>query len=76
MDFQISEFLPALPEIFMLCMACVILVVDLFVTDRTRGATYILAQVTLVAVLLITVASWSASEAVLAFGWNRHGRTH
>ena len=38
----------ALPEIFLLIMASIILVVDLFVSSKSRGTTYILSQATLI----------------------------
>jgi len=44
----------ALPEIFLLIMASVVLVVDLFVSQKSRGATYILAQVTLICLIVLT----------------------
>ncbi|HEB59812.1 MAG TPA: NADH-quinone oxidoreductase subunit NuoN [Gammaproteobacteria bacterium] len=59
MTFEMPNLLPALPEMFLLTMTCVVLVVDLFTTDRTRGATYILAQASLVGTFIITLASWS-----------------
>ena len=37
---------PAYPELFLLVMACVILVVDLFVSDDNRIVTYGLTQFT------------------------------
>ena len=53
----------AMPEIFILTMVSLILVVDLFVTDRQRFITYILSQLTLVAALLITVSQYSTDTA-------------
>ncbi|MFN7086503.1 MAG: NADH-quinone oxidoreductase subunit NuoN [Burkholderiales bacterium] len=47
---------PAYPELFLLAAACVILVVDLFVSDDNRIVTYALAQITLAACFVIT---WS-----------------
>jgi len=42
-----SDFLPLLPEIFVLGMACAVLVLDLFLSDRNRVVSYLLAQFTL-----------------------------
>ncbi len=61
MNFQIPDVMPALPEIFILSMACIILVTDLFLNKTNRGATYMLSQATLVIAVLITVASFSTS---------------
>lgn len=43
MNFVIPSLLPALPEIFLLASICLILVVDLFVSDEHRIVTYVLA---------------------------------
>lgn len=44
-----------LPELFVLIMACVVLLVDLFVPQRQQTLTYILTQFTLLGALLISV---------------------
>lgn len=44
----------AIPEIFILCMASVILVVDLFLKESSRHVTYLLSQLTLFIAFLIT----------------------
>ena len=36
MEYNLATMQPVLPEMFLLTAACVILVVDLFLTDRTR----------------------------------------
>lgn len=45
---------PAYPELFLLVMACLILVVDLFVSDDNRIVTYGLTQFTLAGCALLT----------------------
>ena len=40
----IQPLWPAYPEIFLLAMACVILIVDLFLREENRGVTYMLTQ--------------------------------
>lgn len=47
-----SQFLPILPEIVLATGACLVLVVDLFVSDERRGTSYLLAQAVLVATLV------------------------
>src|SRR4030067_749513 len=47
MKFVIPEMMPAAPEIFVFSMACAILVLDLFLSDRRRVVSYWLAQGTL-----------------------------
>jgi NADH-quinone oxidoreductase subunit N len=51
---QMPDFAAAVPEIFVLTMACVILVVDLFLHERNRVVSYLLAQLTLLGAVLIT----------------------
>ena len=50
----IQPLWPAYPEIFLLAMACLILIADLFVSDKNRGVTYLLTQVTLAGCALLT----------------------
>ena len=45
---------PAYPEIFLLAMACAILIIDLYVRDENRGITYFLTQATLAGCALLT----------------------
>ena len=53
MDY-ISTLLPASAEIFVLAMACIILIADLFAVKRAKSFTYLLVQVTLAGSMLIT----------------------
>ena len=62
----LSQLPLALPEICLLVLASVVLIVDLFVTDKTRGATYILAQMTLLGLAVLTIVTFS-SKPTLAF---------
>ncbi len=56
----------AWPEIFLLAMACVVLVVDVYIDDKRRNITYLLTQFTLlVTAALITLGE--AQQRVLAF---------
>ena len=50
----IQPLWPAYPEIFLLVMACVILIADLFVRDENRGITYLLTQMTLAGCAVVT----------------------
>ncbi len=45
---------PAYPELFLLVMTCIILIVDLFISDDNRIVTYGLAQFTLAGCALLT----------------------
>ncbi len=50
MGFEVPNFAPAIPEIFLLAGACFVLLADLFVSEKNRFITYLMAQV----VLLVT----------------------
>jgi NADH-quinone oxidoreductase subunit N len=52
-----STLSPAYAEIFLLVMACSILIVDLFVVNQQKTVTYLLVQLTLVGLALITVST-------------------
>ncbi len=51
-DFVQPDLLPALPEMVMLAMTCLVLMVDLFLPQEKRGFTVLLAVVTLVMTIL------------------------
>lgn len=50
-----SDIITALPEIFVLTMAMVILLVDLFLTEKTRFITFSLSQITLLGAAAMTL---------------------
>ena len=56
MDFM-TNLMPAGAEIFMLVMACVILIADLLIKQSGRLVTYLLVQLTLLGCALITVGT-------------------
>lgn len=58
--------MPAVPEIFLLSMACIILLTDLFFTDKNRVFTYLLSLATLAITAALTV-SLHSNEAVYTF---------
>ncbi|WP_455216697.1 NADH-quinone oxidoreductase subunit NuoN [Kaarinaea lacus] len=60
------DFIPALPEIFLLSAACLILIIDLYLTEKSRVFTYLLSLVSLVVTAAITVTVHSA-ETVYTF---------
>jgi NADH-quinone oxidoreductase subunit N len=66
MSFEMPNIVPAIPEIFLLGMICTILVIDLFLSDRNRIITYLLAQLSLLGTLFLTLNSMS-TETVLTF---------
>jgi NADH-quinone oxidoreductase subunit N len=57
MDFIVPDFSPALPEIVLLGLICVVLLADLFVTDERRIVTWWLATASLVVTLLAILGS-------------------
>jgi NADH-quinone oxidoreductase subunit N len=59
----IMPLLPACPELFLLVMACLILVADLFVSDDNRIVTYALTQAALAGTFAITYATAAVEPA-------------
>ena len=55
MNFVMPDFSPAIPEIFVCFMACVILIVDVFSSEARRYLSYVLSLVTLVVAALLTL---------------------
>lgn len=49
-----ADFLPLAPELFLLGATCVILLLDLFLSDQRRGLVHLLAILTLVATGILT----------------------
>jgi proton-translocating NADH-quinone oxidoreductase, chain N len=64
MNFVMPDFMPALPEMFLLGMVCFILLLDLFLSERSRVVTYLLAQSTLLGALLLTVSLYEEGRAL------------
>lgn len=58
MNFTMPIFSVATPEIFLLCMTSLILLVDVFLTERFRIVTYILTQSALVGGFFLAVAQY------------------
>ncbi len=67
MSFVTPDFMLASAEIFMLGMACLILVVDAFLAERNRALSYYLAQVALLGAALLTYTQMGG-ETRLSFG--------
>ena len=59
MQFQTPDLRLASAEIFMLVMACLILILDLFVKDKKRTLTFVATQLTLVGAAVVTFATTS-----------------
>ena len=55
-----------LPEIFLLAMACVVLVVDVFIQQKNRNITYLLSQLTLIVTFALIYTN-QTDVRVLAF---------
>lgn len=61
-------YTPVLPEIFVLSMACVILLVDVYLKDEHREFTYTLCQWTLLGAVLITSMTLSSTPTITFYG--------
>ncbi|MEI7430570.1 MAG: NADH-quinone oxidoreductase subunit NuoN [Betaproteobacteria bacterium] len=67
MQFVPPDLRLASAEIFMLAMACMILIVDLFVKDKTRKVTFVLTQLTLFGAALLTLLMSSSGQVLYTF---------
>ena len=56
--FVLPEMLPATAEIFLLGMACIVLVVDVYLPERFRRLTYQLSQASLAGAALLVLATF------------------
>ncbi len=56
MQFDTTQLIPVLPEIYILSLACFVLLVDLFIKDSQRIVTYGITQVGLILAVAVTVA--------------------
>ena len=68
MQYNLASLQPALPEIFLLTAACLILVIDLFLTERTRLLTYGLALATLIGAIGLTLIGAGPAREILFDG--------
>jgi NADH-quinone oxidoreductase subunit N len=68
MEYNLATMQPVLPEMFLLTAACVILVVDLFLTDRTRLLTYGLSLATLIGAVALTQYAAGPEREIILHG--------
>jgi len=66
MTVESLNYIIALPEIFLLCMACAILVIDVFLRQEQRNTSYVLSQLTLLATFVLVLAG-RTDQRLLAF---------
>ena len=66
MNFPLPDFYPASAEIFMLVMACVVLIADLFKSERQNWLPYVVTLATLVGAFAIQVGT-AGTETTLTF---------
>lgn len=71
MNFELSQIAVAMPEIFLLIMASIILLVSAFLSDRHKMAIYLLVQATLIGAFLLTLPQFhDYPEPIVAFSGN------
>lgn len=71
MNVTLSQYLLAMPEMFLLIMACVVLLADAFVTQKRHDVTYILSQVTLMTAFVLALTQFrDYPEPYVIFGGN------
>ncbi len=68
MNLSMPQFSAALPEIFLLSMACIILLVDVYIAARYRIVTYLLVQLSLIIAFLLTLPQFNADMLITFSG--------
>jgi NADH-quinone oxidoreductase subunit N len=72
MEYNLASMQPALPEIFLLSAACLILIIDLFLTEKTRLLTYGLSLAALIGTIGLThIGSGSTTEIIFSGSYIR-----
>jgi len=69
--FEMPQFYVAVPEVFALCMVCIILMADVFFKSRFKNIAYVLVQITLIANFIWVAFQYSHfSNIVITFSGN------
>jgi NADH-quinone oxidoreductase subunit N len=68
MQFDSTQLIPVLPELSLLTLACVVLVVDLYIREEQRIVSYGLTQVGLILTIVLTFAVSSHETQILFDG--------
>jgi NADH-quinone oxidoreductase subunit N len=63
-----QNFIPIIPEIFMICMICIVLLADLFVHQPQRMFTYFLTQLSLVGAAGFTILLYRMPTTIVFHG--------
>ncbi len=66
--FQVPDLFPLSAEIFILVMACVVMVVDLYIADKQHKMTYWLTQITLFLAIFISAHTLDDKSSILFNG--------
>ena len=80
LGFTVPAMLPASAEIFLLGMACVVLLVDVWLPEQHRRLTYQLSQATLAATALLVLSTFPrrrsrpSTARSWPIGWRRCSR--
>ena len=72
MAFPVPELAPALPEIFLLLAACVVLLIDLFWPGRQRSNTYVASQLSVLGTLVVLVNAYHGPTSALSGHYTVH----
>ncbi|MCG8080682.1 MAG: NADH-quinone oxidoreductase subunit NuoN, partial [Candidatus Thiodiazotropha taylori] len=68
MQFDATQLIPVLPEISLLTLACLVLLVDLFIREEQRIASYVITQVGLLVTVAVTLAVAGSETQILFDG--------
>lgn len=65
---MLQNFIPIIPEIFMACMICIVLLADIFANQPQRNFTYLLTQIALIGSAVLTVLLYKMPETIVFHG--------
>ena len=68
--FALPNFFPALPEIFLLAMGCVVMLADLYVKSERRAGSFLLAQATLHGCTVLSAFILVSTEGELIYSFS------
>lgn len=68
MNFEMPNFMLALPEVFLLGMICLILILDLFIKEQYKVVTYLVTQATLVVLFMMQLSIYTSGSEITFSG--------
>lgn len=70
MDVTRADFIPIVPELFLLGATCAILLIDLFLSEQRRGLIHFLSLATLAATAVLILRAWGDQGVAAEAAWS------